>query len=68
MNPFEEQKFKDHYFEKMNKLKNPNHIVSDKRVMMKNLPKKNYDEDDIKKIVEKFKKEEIKQDHKKVVR
>lgn len=45
--------------EKIAKLKNPNHIVSEHRVMMKNLPKKNYDEDDIKEIVDKFKKEDL---------
>lgn len=68
MNDFEAQKFKDHYQEKITKLKNPNHIVSETRIMLKNLPKKGYDDDDIKEMIEKFKKESIKQPNKKVVR
>ena len=66
MNEFEYQKFDAHYKEKIQKLKNPNHFVSTERVLLKNLPKKNFDEDDLKSILTKFK--ESNKSHKKVVK
>ena len=60
MNEFEYKKFDDHYKEKLTKLKNPNHIVSNTRILLKNLPKKNFDEEDLKKIISNFKENELK--------
>ena len=55
MDDAEKEKFQTHYNEKIQKLKNPNNSISKTRIMIKNLPKKNFDEDNLKEILEKFK-------------
>lgn len=45
-----------HYQEKLEKLKNPNKFISPTRILIKGLPKKNFDENDIKQFVADFQK------------
>lgn len=45
-----------HYDEKLLKLKNPNKFISPTRILIKGLPKKNFDESDIKAFVAAFQK------------
>ena len=40
--------------EKIEKLKNPNNFISTTRIMLKNLPKKDFNEDELKLVVQKF--------------
>ena len=50
-NEIDKEKFTANLTEKIEKVKNPNHFLSKNRIVMKNLPKKYFNEDDAKKVV-----------------
>jgi hypothetical protein len=47
----EKKRRDEHMKEKVEKLKNPNNFVSTTRIMLKNLPKKHFYEDELKSMV-----------------
>lgn len=58
-NELEKNRRSDHIKEKLEKLKNPNNVVSQTRVAFKHLPKKDFDESNLKKLVMKYLKNHI---------
>lgn len=50
-NEIDKEKFAANLAEKIEKVKNPNHFLSKNRIVLKNLPKKYFDEDDLKKVI-----------------